>query len=181
MLLVAGFAAAYPDADPALVLTDAGMAVLEDVRSTGRRDTAAALTLATAGAEPANLVRLQLGDVSAAGHRMVVQRHRKIFHRMFHLRVTPRPRWLPSVGGNAVLRTRRPMPREGGMIAGYELLVHERMASRRREAHQERLARVVRPRPRPRVGWPRPRVRSRLMLVRHALRGARPALGGGRA
>ena len=95
MLLVAGFAAAYPDADPALVLTDAGMAVLEDVRSTGRRDTAAALTLATAGAEPANLVRLQLGDVSAAGHRMVVQRHRKIFHRMFHLRVTPRPRWPP--------------------------------------------------------------------------------------
>ena len=36
MLLVAGFAAAYPDADPALVLTDAGMAVLEDARSTGK-------------------------------------------------------------------------------------------------------------------------------------------------
>lgn len=67
------------------------------------------------------------------------------------------------------------------MTAGYKLLVHERMASRRREADQERLARAVRPRPRPRVGWPRPRVRSRLMLVRHALRGARPALGGGRA
>jgi Secretory lipase len=33
VLLVAGFAAAYPEADPSLVLTDAGMAVLEGART----------------------------------------------------------------------------------------------------------------------------------------------------
>jgi hypothetical protein len=60
VLIVAGFAAAYPEADPALILTDAGMAVLDGARA-GDDCGAEGVDLSPAGGRP--LAREGFADV----------------------------------------------------------------------------------------------------------------------
>jgi hypothetical protein len=63
-----------------------------------------------------------------------------------------------------------------------ELLVHELVISRQREADREGLARAALARPRHRAGEPRIELLTRrLRIARLAIRRALPRLGGGQA